>query len=330
MLSRKRVSISGKKPLKEVRIKPSKARRIIRRFHFLTSKRALICELLELERLRDNDEEYNSRVIDAYLGGKLLRKRYEEGQAVAAQDGMMESRLLQIRSHSDKPAKEELLRCLGYIQREIRDGGLKNYQMASKIGQDKDRGGDSSKLLVKWLKELNYDQHTELRALEIGFLSVSNHISRCKIFEEVERIDLNSNDPKGIKRQDFMKRPLPRTGEEKFHLISCSLVLNFVNTPAERGQMCQRFSEFLFPPTSDVPSYVFVVLPLPCVNNSRYMTIDHFTMIMDSLGYELIRSHTSHKLFYCLLRLSHRESKRKFQKKEINPGPGRNNFAIVI
>ncbi|KTA97707.1 25S rRNA (adenine(2142)-N(1))-methyltransferase [Nakaseomyces glabratus] len=269
MLSRKRVSISGKKPLKEVRIKPSKARRIIRRFHFLTSKRALICELLELERLRDNDEEYNSRVIDAYLGGKLLRKRYDEGQAVAAQDGMMESRLLQIRSHSDKPAKEELLRCLGYIQREIRDGGLKNYQMASKIGQDKDRGGDSSKLLVKWLKELNYDQHTEL-------------------------------------------------------------LLNFVNTPAERGQMCQRFSEFLFPPTSDVPSYVFVVLPLPCVNNSRYMTIDHFTMIMDSLGYELIRSHTSHKLFYCLLRLSHRESKRKFQKKEINPGPGRNNFAIVI
>jgi 25S rRNA (adenine2142-N1)-methyltransferase len=34
-------------------------------------------------------------------------------------------------------------------------GGLDAYQEASTLGQDKERGGDSSKVLIEWLKELN-------------------------------------------------------------------------------------------------------------------------------------------------------------------------------
>ncbi len=33
-------------------------------------------------------------------------------------------------------------------------GGLDAYQEASTLGQDKERGGDSSKVLVEWLKDL--------------------------------------------------------------------------------------------------------------------------------------------------------------------------------
>jgi len=37
-------------------------------------------------------------------------------------------------------------------------GGLEMYQDASKYGQSLERGGDSAKVLVGWLRELGYDK----------------------------------------------------------------------------------------------------------------------------------------------------------------------------
>lgn len=331
MLSRRKQGITGVRRAAP-RIKPVKARRVIRRFHFLINKRAMLNQLLKLdERFRDNDEQFNSALVQQFLQKhRQLQKAYDEGSS-ADRNTAMESQLLSLSARDTDPA--QLARCLGYVQAQIHSGGLQNYQLASTVGQDKSRGGDSSKLLVKWLRELHYHEHKNLRALEIGSLSVSNYISTSKVFQEVERIDLNSND-KAIIRQDFMKRPLPQADTQRFNLISCSLVLNFVNTPLERGQMCKLFSKFLLPSDkTEVPSYVFVVLPLPCVTNSRYTTIDHFTQLMNHLGFELVKSHSSSKLFYCLLQLSSepKQNHLKFsKKKEINPGPGRNNFAILL
>lgn len=42
-------------------------------------------------------------------------------------------------------------------------GGLEAYQHASTLGQSSQRGGDSSKVLVRWLKELRSDKSTPIK-----------------------------------------------------------------------------------------------------------------------------------------------------------------------
>ena len=44
-------------------------------------------------------------------------------------------------------------------------GGLASYQAASICGQSRDRGGDSAKVFVAWLKELGYHTRSRLRSV---------------------------------------------------------------------------------------------------------------------------------------------------------------------
>lgn len=55
---------------------------------------------------------------------------------------------------TDGDDSKELLDRLVDIDKKLEDlGGLKAYQEASRLGQADDRGGDSSKILVGWLKD---------------------------------------------------------------------------------------------------------------------------------------------------------------------------------
>jgi 25S rRNA (adenine(2142)-N(1))-methyltransferase, Bmt2 len=81
---------------------------------------------------------------------------------------------------------------------------LSIYQNASSKGQDIQRGGDSSGILVKWLKQIPFKT---IKILEIGSLEADNSISKyIGGFEGclIRRIDLNSRDPR-IEQEDFMK-----------------------------------------------------------------------------------------------------------------------------
>jgi 25S rRNA (adenine2142-N1)-methyltransferase len=224
------------------------------------------------------------------------------------------------------------------IKKEIEErGGLKLYQQASIIGQSSSRGGDSSRILMQWLD----DDDTEVRnsqrykMLEVGALSRSNVCSRSGLFD-VTRIDLHSQDPQ-IEQQDFMERPLPAVHQERFDIISLSLVLNYVPDAAGKGDMLRRTCQFLRH-TRDEASRVFpalfLVLPAPCIDNSRYMTEELLDMIMESLGYAKLRQKISKKLVYSLWKYEPNSEKqfgrKTVMKKEINPGKGRNNFAIVL
>ena len=105
-------------------------------------------------------------------------------------------------------------------------GGIQQYQQASLQGQRNDRGGDSSRVLMEWLKPMDTalkssDEKQNLRMLEVGALSTNNVCSKSGCFDIV-RIDLNSQG-EGILQQDFMKRPLPKDESEKFDIISLSL-----------------------------------------------------------------------------------------------------------
>ncbi|KAK8056513.1 hypothetical protein PG993_001740 [Apiospora rasikravindrae] len=228
------------------------------------------------------------------------------------------------------------------IDTEIRAlGGIEKYQQASLQGQRTDRGGDSSKVLMEWLKPayaaLKAAADGPFRMLEVGALSTTNECSSSGLFS-MERIDLNSQG-EGILQQDFMERPLPRDQSERFDIISLSLVLNFVPDAAGRGSMLLRTLEFLRKPLAStdekldefLPS-LFLVLPAPCVTNSRYTDEPTLVAIMNSLGYVQTRYKITQKLVYYLwtrknISAGHGES---FAKKEIRSGSSRNNFAIVL
>lgn len=217
-------------------------------------------------------------------------------------------------------------------------------------GQDIQRGGDSSRVLVDWIRQVGRstpkkkisEQQKKLRMLEVGALRPDNACSRSSVFD-VTRIDLNSRHP-SIQTQDFMHRPLPTDDAQRFDIISLSLVLNYVSLPAARGEMLRRTTEFLryHPASLDQDSLMtdffpslFLVLPAPCVMNSRYLDERRLADIMVSLGYCLVKSKLSAKLIYQLWKLGSEvagttASPTEFIKEEVNPGRTRNNFAIVL
>ncbi|KAL4883106.1 putative methyltransferase-domain-containing protein [Aspergillus karnatakaensis] len=212
-------------------------------------------------------------------------------------------------------------------------GGLESYQIASKLGQSIDRGGDSSKVLIDWINPALRETTYKLRVLEVGALSTKNACSRHEHLD-VTGIDLNSQEP-GILKQDFMERPLPHDDSDRFHIISLSLVLNYVPDPVSRGEMLKRCVPFLTksPPTgssvSIVPS-LFLVLPAPCLVNSRYLTQRRLGDILTSIGFTLSRSKQTSKLIYQLWKYTGKCEYKQFKKEELNPGSTRNNFAIVV
>jgi 25S rRNA (adenine2142-N1)-methyltransferase len=227
-------------------------------------------------------------------------------------------------------------------------GGIKTYQRASLLGQTKERGGDSSKVLMDWLKSTTTpfkskegagSKDRKLAMLEIGALSASNACSESGWFE-MKRIDLNSQ-VEGIIQQDFMKRPFPKDTSEQFDIISLSLVLNYVPDAIGRGEMLERTMKFLRKPSlgegqqyleSSFPS-LFLVLPVSCITNSRYLDDLRLEAIMQSLGYIKVHQKLSNKLAYYLWKavdLVQKKRTESFKKVEVRGGKTRNNFAIVL
>jgi 25S rRNA (adenine2142-N1)-methyltransferase len=225
------------------------------------------------------------------------------------------------------------------------NGGIKTYQAASKQGQAKDRGGDSSKLLVDWLQQSHVldpkarnrcrAENAELRCLEVGALSTKNEISKYSSVIDMTRIDLNSQGP-GIEKQDFMERPLPTCEEERFDIISLSLVLNYVPNTVGRGDMLKRITKFLRKDKTQTETYesvlpvLFFVLPLPCIDNSRYLDRELFLRIMGDLGFTMRFSKNTSKLCYYMFTLTHEPKATTAEKRKIRDGPGMNNFCIVV
>ncbi|KAL9124158.1 MAG: hypothetical protein Q9217_006486 [Psora testacea] len=224
-------------------------------------------------------------------------------------------------------------------------GGLRRYQDASIQGQSVERGGDSSKVLMEWLSGAGVAAYTDLwerqrpRMLEVGALRVDNACSRSGLFD-MERIDLHSRHHL-IKEQDFMQRTIPdpiTAGTHAFDIVSLSLVVNFVGDAVERGEMLKRVGRFLRQRNKHAsrrdnlfPS-LFLVLPAPCVANSRYLHEERLEEMMKTLSYIKVRKKMTAKLVYYLWKYEGQKNdvQRAFKKEEIRPGESRNNFAIIL
>jgi 25S rRNA (adenine2142-N1)-methyltransferase len=135
-------------------------------------------------------------------------------------------------------------------------------------------------------------------------------------------------------------------GEIGYDVVSLSLVVNYVPEPKGRGDMLRHSARFLrqgmhpkLPGSKmyDMLPALFLVLPLPCLDNSRYLTEEKLKSIMASLGYEISKVKRSGKLYYSLWRLNRHGSvssgaaqQTSFKKEELRKGKDRNNFCIVL
>ncbi|KAJ2781804.1 25S rRNA (adenine2142-N1)-methyltransferase [Coemansia javaensis] len=223
------------------------------------------------------------------------------------------------------------------VSREMaRLGGLDWYQRASLLGQSRRRGGDTSRWLVPRLRELRLDAQGPLRLLDVGALSCLNY-ARERAWIHATPIDLHAQEP-GIHEHDFFDiaigagsaSPLFRA---PFDVVCLSLVVNFVGDPAKRGAMLRHAARLLVP-----GGHLFLVLPRPCIDNSRYLDAARLLAIMRHLGFEQRHAHYTAKLAYHLYRLdaaapgapAEEAGEPRFKKKLLpGAGPGMNNFSIV-
>ncbi|TDL27238.1 hypothetical protein BD410DRAFT_714233 [Rickenella mellea] len=220
---------------------------------------------------------------------------------------------------------------LAEISHEIAElGGLSAYQRMSTIGQGKDRGGGSEKVLISWLKErLMADRHgkDKLKLLEVGALKPDNY-APCGSWLDVLPIDLRSNHP-SITEQDYLTMDIDQHAEY-WDIISLSLVVNFVPDPRDRGRMLTRAHEML-----RQDGLLFLVLPLPCVTNSRYLTFEHLKTLMEFIGFEQIRDRWKEggKMAYWLYKktatIPHNADGGWDCKNVLRDG-NRNNFCILL
>ncbi|ODV87845.1 hypothetical protein CANARDRAFT_26045 [[Candida] arabinofermentans NRRL YB-2248] len=337
LLSKASKSITSSVPAKRPSsLKPLRARQLIRRFHILLKNKSHI--LGELSR------RFGMQLMDENYETVLKTKKKNMYKEYSKSKEKIESELKVNKTPStedfklDGQSDLQLISKLGEIDGEIKKrGGLDAYQSASTQGQDSKRGGDSSKKLIEWLNELGLYQNSsqsDLTAIEIGCLSSKNMISTSKIFKEVTKLDLNSQEPGTILQHDFMDRPIPKDPSERFNLVSCSLVVNFVPNPELRGEMMKHITQFFHTPSSNSPpSLLFFVLPLPCISNSRYFDNDQMEHLMKNLGFSCLKFYESNKLAYWLYEWKGNKyvnNKFTMKKKELHKGSKRNNFCIVI
>lgn len=213
-------------------------------------------------------------------------------------------------------------------------GGLSVYQDQSSTGASKLRGGESAKWCVKMLREL-CEPGTRVKVLDVGAFAGTSY-AKWQSWIDATYIDLNPR-AAHVHQSDFFSWPIG----EKYDVVGLSLVINFVGDLRQRGAYLLTGAMLLHAHNYLAPhGYVYLVLPLACVSNSRYLTHAHLREIVDSAGYDVVRQADSRKLTRWLLRqksatehapLSYGHwDGRVFKKRELVRGATLNNFCIVL
>lgn len=216
-------------------------------------------------------------------------------------------------------------------------GGLAVYQDQSKTGGAAERGGETAKWSAKVLKEL-LRPTTPLRVLDVG--SIAGTAYERYPWIQPTYIDLHPRAPH-VHASDFFSWPVPPEAE-RYDVVCLSLVLNFVGDLAQRGAMLLHAHQYLRP-----NGYLYLVLPLACVCNSRYLTHAHLQALLASAGYDVVRNEDSARLTRWLVQQRRPKCVRSgdtpmetvrrqfydgtvYKKRELVAGAQRNNFCIRL
>ncbi|KAK4055956.1 25S rRNA (adenine2142-N1)-methyltransferase [Microbotryomycetes sp. JL221] len=242
------------------------------------------------------------------------------------------------------------------IERQQELGGLRAYQGASVHGGDKERGGETGKWCVKQLKELKVGLPTstlgaaessdkgkqkeivepiinedgtktwpkpaprdKLRLLDVGGINGTSYSGYKWI--DTTYIDLNAGTDNVI-QCDFFDFPIPK--EHKFDVVGLSLVVNFVGSLTKRAEMLCHAHKYLKP-----EGLLYLVLPLPCLTNSRYTSHERLNAILSSCGWQSVKQHDSAKLSFWLLKRI-KSNGQTCKREQVRTGAQRNNFCIIV
>ncbi|GAA5942028.1 25S rRNA (adenine2142-N1)-methyltransferase [Sporobolomyces koalae] len=256
---------------------------------------------------------------------------------------------------SPQTTEEERVKIL---ERQEELGGLKMYQAASLHGADKQRGGETSKWLIKQLKQFKValdpkgkekekveptiledgtkvwpkpKERRKLKLLDVGAIAGTAYASESWI--DTTSIDLNPQ-ASHVLKSNFFDLARPSSELEAYDVVSLSLVMNFEGSLVNRGHFLLRAHDHL---KRESPGYLYIVLPLPCLTNSRYLTHKHFREILKSTNWEVVATHDSSKLTHWFLReIDQSSTKARYgdgqvwKREEVRRGVERNNFCIVV
>lgn len=123
---------------------------------------------------------------------------------------------------------------------------------------------------------------------------------------EVRAIDLHSMHPQ-IEEMDFLAMPLigPGNGDHcRYDVIVCSMVLNCVTTPAQRGTMIARLYHFLRP-----GGLCFITIPKSCLTSSKWMNREAFTQLLLDVGLPLRETKDSPRISFFLCNKAEQEQR---------------------
>ena len=193
-------------------------------------------------------------------------------------------------------------------------GGLETYQRASLFGSEEGKF-NSSRWVLEFLRRKNLS--TKLSLLDVGALK--NYYSSVKWIDE-KCIDLNPINT-GVEKFDFFD--FPETTQ--YDVLVMSLVINFVGDPRKRGEMLVKCRNVVKP-----DGYLFVILPLSCIGNSRYLKHGLFVKILESLGFELIENKNTAKLSFYIFQKTKEPTNEEFKREICRGGTDRNNFCIIL
>ena len=207
-------------------------------------------------------------------------------------------------------------------------GGIEAYQQASKLGEARHGSFNSAKWVIKQLKALKvfpvqksteiHVANNKLRLLDVGALD--NNYQKHVKWIHCTPIDLNPQSSK-VMKADF----LALQGKQLYEVVVMSLVVNFEGDVRKRGDMLRKCETLIVD-----QGYLFFVLPLPCIKNSRYLNEDLFVSMMDSLGFDVSAKHNSNKLSFFMFRKTRQCQAKSFPKRVLRKGGNHNNFAIVL
>lgn len=237
------------------------------------------------------------------------------------------------------PTKASKLIRKQILQAQLDSIGIDRYQEASRIGEIENGGYDCSEWVLSKLRALSSsgprvsEQSNSLKVLDVGSIvhRFPATIPDSSFALNVSSIDLNPCDPDGlVERADFFDFSTRVLSDNlpKFDVVVLSLVLNFVGKAEDRGKMLLTSHKIANP-----GALLFIVLPLAAVKNSRYCSESLLFKILESIGWQVIDTAETAKLFRLVCKSGnsitsiHVENTRK---KVLKTGPDRNNFCILI
>lgn len=204
-------------------------------------------------------------------------------------------------------------------------GGIEAYQQASLLGEQHHAGFDASQWVTADLKRCRGPPSSgKIQLLDVG--AIVNHYSKHRSWIDCQALDLNSMDPEVVKMDFFDFAP---HCDAVFDVVVLSLVINFVGSPSKKGLMlvlCEKLVK--------LGGFLYVVLPVACIQNSRYLKHSLFIKIMRTVGFVLETHKVSRKLAMYVFRRSdaptERLPPRSFSKCLCRNGTNRNNFCVVV